>query len=67
MIEVKLYTRDGHYVSTVLIPPFQKMPEVILWGERFFLYDFAHLESHREDRAVECFAVAAVITQDRAN
>ena len=36
MFDIKLYTRDGRYVVTVTIPPFQLMPEAIMWGERFF-------------------------------
>jgi hypothetical protein len=27
---------NGAYVADVTIPPFQKLPEVVVWGERFF-------------------------------
>ena len=37
MIETKLLTRDGEYVTTVRVLPFTPMPEVIQWGERYFV------------------------------
>ena len=37
MREVMLYTRDGGYVATVLTVPFQLMPEMLNWGQRFFV------------------------------
>ncbi len=33
---VKLYTREGGFVTEATIPPFLTMPDVVLWGERFF-------------------------------
>lgn len=36
-MEVKLFTRDGGFVADIVTLPFQLMPEVILWGERFFM------------------------------
>jgi hypothetical protein len=33
---VPLYTRDGGYVTTVDMPPFQLWPEGIQWGQRTF-------------------------------
>ena len=36
MQKVKLYTASGEFVTEVLIPPFQKMPECIAWGMRTF-------------------------------
>lgn len=58
MIEIKLYTKSGGYVETVYIPPFNEMPDVIIWGERFFvLFNTENLEYR------ECFAATAVVTQ----
>ena len=36
-IDVDLLTRDGSHVTTVKLPPFQVPPEIIRWGERFFV------------------------------
>jgi len=38
MIQVTLYTRDGEQVAAITMPPFQKMPEVVVWGSRFFMW-----------------------------
>ncbi len=56
MKEVGLYAFDCEdcYVTTVLIPPFQKMPEAIVWGERIFF--------HRTDtRYIEGMAFYATV------
>ncbi len=37
MQEVKLYTRDHGYVTTVIIPAFIIMPDAIVWGSRTFV------------------------------
>ena len=37
MLAVTLYTRDGREVTQVTMPPFLYPPEVILWGERYFV------------------------------
>jgi hypothetical protein len=40
MIKTRLFTRDGGYVVTVLVPQFQPKAEAIVWGSRiFFLKD----------------------------
>ena len=39
MQPVELFTRDGSYVTTVHVPPFQTPPEVIVWGLRIFVLD----------------------------
>jgi hypothetical protein len=36
MTQHKLYARDGFFVAEVTIPPFDPMPEVVIWGERIF-------------------------------
>jgi hypothetical protein len=35
---VKLYTRSGEYVCTVMMPAFQVRAEGVMWGERFFFW-----------------------------
>lgn len=35
-MNVKLYTRDGGFVTDITTIPFRLMPEVIQWGSRFF-------------------------------
>lgn len=42
MIPTKLYTRSGHYVITVMVPPFRPPAEAIVWGSRIFF-------RHRQD------------------
>ena len=37
MNEIMLYTNDGHEVQKVTVPPWKFPPELIVWGERFFL------------------------------
>lgn len=37
MIKVILHTREGEYVTTVLVPQFNPKPEVIIWGSRVFI------------------------------
>lgn len=36
MNKVKLWTSNGGYVTTVDVPNFVPMPEVLVWGQRFF-------------------------------
>jgi hypothetical protein len=36
MEKVKLFTAEGIYVTTVLMPYFLTMPEVVMWGNRSF-------------------------------
>lgn len=47
MIRIRLAIHDGGHVSDVTIPPFQKLPEVLVWGERFFA--FHHMIEEAED------------------
>jgi len=34
MIEAKLLTRTGEYVTTVFVPPMNPMPEILQWGSK---------------------------------
>jgi hypothetical protein len=33
---VRLETREGLFVATAYVPPFQPAAEMLMWGERFF-------------------------------
>ena len=39
LMTVRLVTRDNHFVADVKIPPFQKMPDALMWGMRTFYRD----------------------------
>lgn len=47
MPTVKLYTRDGGFVTEEQFPPFVTRPEVVVWGSRFFAWNEAH-QQYRE-------------------
>lgn len=55
MIEVTLKTEDGRLVTRGMIPPFQTMPDVLIWGTRIF-------KRVDDSEYRECFAVAVVST-----
>jgi len=38
MMQIRLAVRDGGHVADVSIPPFKSLPEVVVWGERFFAF-----------------------------
>lgn len=38
MVKFRLHTTDGHFVTEVPAPPFQVLPAVLIWGDRFFLH-----------------------------
>ncbi len=45
-MEITLYTASGlHEVTTVAVPPFHVWPEIIAWGERFFVLQNVPSES----------------------
>jgi hypothetical protein len=37
VVETNLYTNNGGFVATVQTPPWKFKPELLMWGERFFL------------------------------
>lgn len=39
MLKVKLCTRDGGFVAEINVPPLNPPYEVILWGQRVFVWD----------------------------
>ncbi len=51
MWRVRLVTAKGEFVTHVLLPQFVKMPEVIVWGARYF-----QLCDRREYREVSAYA-----------
>jgi hypothetical protein len=56
MLKIPLLTSSGEYVTTVEIPPFQKVPDIIVWGSRMFVHKVRH--GHGEGGAdyLEAFA-----------
>lgn len=56
-----LLVRDDHLhvVHEGVMPPFQLPPQVIIWGERFFLFDVNNQNVQRRDY-IEAFTWAAV-------
>lgn len=47
MPTVKLYTSDGHFVTEESFLPYVKLPEVVVWGQRFFVWREDH-QQYRE-------------------
>lgn len=35
--QIRLVTREGMIVTDLAIPPFEALPEVVLWGSRAFV------------------------------
>lgn len=38
LIQVRLETAQGDYIADVEVLPYPKSPDMLLWGERFFIY-----------------------------
>jgi hypothetical protein len=57
MTEVRLYTKDGHFVHKGMIPPFNEPPDVIFWGSRHFKFSE---ESGNAWFYKECFGYALI-------
>jgi hypothetical protein len=47
-MKINLLTRDGEFVTEVEIPMFKLMPEVLVWGERTFVYSPGVLGAYYE-------------------
>lgn len=63
-LPIRLETADGRYVTTGLIPPFNVLPDVALWGSRVFKL---HDEPQDKDAPIiyrEAFAIAVVMTKE---
>lgn len=56
MLEVNLFTSQGEFVVTVIIPDYNPRPQAILWGDRLFGFE---LDDELEPRYSEIFWVAA--------
>lgn len=54
MHKVKLLTNTFLFVAEVELPPFVIMPEVLIWGQRFF-------KQASEDTYTEVFAYAVMV------
>jgi hypothetical protein len=61
MIRVRLAIRDGGHVAEVEIPPFQSLPDVIVWGDRVFSFhmsmDIDGEMCRAEYREVFCYVI----------
>lgn len=57
MLEINLFTAQGGFVQTVIIPDYNPRPKAILWGERLFGLS---LDDDLEPRYEEIFFVVAV-------
>lgn len=70
MIKIRLAIYDGGHVSDAIIPPFQKLPEVVVWGERFFAFhhviEEAEDECRAEYREVFAYWIPPELSQGRA-
>lgn len=62
-MKVQLLTREGKFVADKLIPPFNAWPEVVLWGERVFVF-FTNQVGTDVGQYREAFAVAIVEPSD---
>jgi len=61
-IEVRLDTAVGIFITDIIILPFSTMPDVIVWGERFFIPKNSYaLNGTMKHVYREAFAYAAPI------
>jgi hypothetical protein len=60
MLEIKLETTKGEEVASALMPPFQSLPEVVIWGLRVFMFNrlAAAVPVYRE-----CFAWCVPVSE----
>lgn len=63
MHPTRLYTRDGMFVTEVLLPPFQLRAEIVCWGERYFVWN----EQHQQYREGMVFWVPVNAGNDNMN
>lgn len=67
-MRVLLYTEDGRYVTTGLIPPFLTLPKVLMWGLRVFTLDKDHKDQpEKPPEYKEAFSVAVTMTETSPN
>ena len=52
MMKVKLFTKSNQFIGSAELPPYKTMPEVLIWGERFFVYVPTTSDIYREACAV---------------
>ena len=67
-VKVKLFTKDGGFVGEGITPPLRTPPDIIIWGERFFIcpdVDFSadHPDAVKDSEYayVEAFAYALLM------
>lgn len=46
-MKIKLFSRDGGFVTEVVIPPFHDPPEVLMWSARIFVLPNPDNYGHR--------------------
>jgi hypothetical protein len=51
--EITLYNNDGHAVVTIQVPPWKHPPELLIWGERFFILRHETGALYASDRYTE--------------
>ena len=65
-LKVKLFTSTGDFVTEVIIPKFERMPEAILWGQRtFVLTDVDGRYEYREGMGYVAFTPKEMADQGR--
>jgi hypothetical protein len=65
----RLATKDGDHVADVQVPTFQKLPDVLIWGDRIFQFhqDITTADDPCSAEYRECFAFMVPIPlPDRA-
>lgn len=60
-VRVALLTMYGEYVTTAVIPPYNKPPDVLIWGQRVFKVSVNHPDIYNE-----CYSIAVTRTEDRS-
>lgn len=58
MLKIYLFTSTDVFVENVYIPPFNQLPNVIIWGVRLFQYssDKNPDDNTEQFRYTECFS-----------
>lgn len=65
-MKIRLAIRGGGHVADVEIPPFKTLPEVLVWGQRFFSFH-TELKADGENcsaeyREVFCYWIPPSVT-----
>ena len=52
-----LFTRDGGFVTSVMIPALRPMAEILLWGSRYFIWS----DHHAQYREGICYPTNVIV------